>query len=287
MEKIDRLGWAKGLALVSHGVRIGVRVNDPAALERLGDRLPPGWKPSPGPVVEELFSLVIGRNSPASNVRRYNLLYWGAGRVVRTLDPHEALEVLESFLNLVVAVRARRRVFVQAGVVGWQGKALVLPGRSGNGKSSLVAALVRAGAEYYSDQYAVLDAAGRVHPYPKPLTLQEDGGERPGKCPVDLLPGRFGTKPLPVGVVVFTHYRAGARWKPRQLSSGQAVLELLVNTVPARLRPEIALSTLERAVIRAVALKGRRGEASDIVQALLDRVASGTREELSGLTSQA
>jgi hypothetical protein len=42
---------------------------------------------------------------------------------------------------------------------------MVLPGKSFAGKTTLVAALVRAGAEYWSDEYAVLDANGDVHPY--------------------------------------------------------------------------------------------------------------------------
>ena len=54
MEKLDRLGWAAGMSLNAYGVRVGVRVNDPSAMERLSDRLPPGWKPAPAPLVERL-----------------------------------------------------------------------------------------------------------------------------------------------------------------------------------------------------------------------------------------
>ena len=52
MEKLDRLGWAAGLRFVSHGVRIGIRVNDPGALEQVGAHLPPHWKPSASPIVD-------------------------------------------------------------------------------------------------------------------------------------------------------------------------------------------------------------------------------------------
>ena len=45
MEKIDRLGWAGGISLYSYGLRIGVRVNKPEVLDRLPERLPPGWEP--------------------------------------------------------------------------------------------------------------------------------------------------------------------------------------------------------------------------------------------------
>ena len=64
-----------------------------------------------------------------------------------------------------LAERARNRIFIHAGVVGWQGRAIVIPGRSFSGKSTLVAALLQAGATYYSDEFAVLDGRGYVHPF--------------------------------------------------------------------------------------------------------------------------
>jgi hypothetical protein len=60
MEKIDRLGWADGLSFAAHGARIGIRVNDPTVLERIPQHLPPGWKPSSSPIVNALYSVVVG-----------------------------------------------------------------------------------------------------------------------------------------------------------------------------------------------------------------------------------
>ena len=48
----------------------------------------------------------------------------------------------------------------------------MLPAPSFGGKTTLVAALVRAGAIYYSDEFAVLDEQGFVHPYAKPLSIR-------------------------------------------------------------------------------------------------------------------
>ena len=79
-------------------------------------------------------------------------------------------------LMVHVANYAPDRVFVHAGVVGWKGRALVLPGTSFAGKTTLVAELVRAGATYYSDEYAVVDEQGRVHPYPRDLQMRDAGG---------------------------------------------------------------------------------------------------------------
>ena len=183
MEKIDRLGWAAGMAFVSHGVRIGIRVSSPEILDRIEGVLPLHSKPARGPRVGSLYSLIVSGTKVGSKTRRFNILYADVKRLARTTDTDEALEALEDHLQLYVAEHAPRRVFVHAGVVGWRGKAVVIPGRTMTGKSTLVKALVEAGATYYSDEYAVLDKRGRVHPYARPLAMRPIGGGPPKRSP--------------------------------------------------------------------------------------------------------
>ncbi len=272
MEKIDRLGWAAGIAFVSYGLRIGIRVSSPEIMDRIEGVLPPHAKPARGPRVGGLYSLIASGTKVGSNVRRFNILYAGAVRLVRTKDTDQVLEDLENHLHLYVAEHARRRVFVHAGVVGWRGRAIVIPGRSMSGKTTLIKALVEAGATYYSDEYAVLDERGRVHPYPKPLSMRQNGGGRPKKILPEALGGTTGVRPLPVGLVVATSYREGVRWRPRRLSPGRAVMELLAHTVPARRDPERVFATLRAATAEAMVLKGARGEAGGIAEVLLGRL---------------
>jgi hypothetical protein len=269
MDKIDRLGWAAGLSFKSYGVPVGIRVNNVELLDRVVEHLPPGWETSSTTIVERLYSIVAGGVGKRSNVRRFNLLYGNIARLARTVDLDQALEIFESDLQLHVAEAARRRVFVHAGVVGWRGQAIVIPGRSFSGKTTLVAELVRAGATYYSDEYAVLDARGRVHPYSKPLAIRDDATKKQKKYLVEALGGITGSKPLPVGLVVVSSYKQSARWRPRQVSAGKGALALLANTVSARRQPDVALSTLQQIVARAPILKGMRGEAKEMVESVL------------------
>jgi hypothetical protein len=269
MDKIDRLGWAAGMAIRAYGVRIGIRVNDATALPRLEASLPPGWTPLASPVVDLLFSVFLGGSGARRGVRRYNLLYGSVVRLARSLEPEEVFDAFESYLHLHLAEAARRRLFVHAGVVGWRGQAIVVPGRSHSGKSTLVAALLRAGATYYSDEYAVLDDRGRVHPYAKPLSLRdrEDGKATPYR--VEALGGRVGKQPLPIGLVIMSHYRPGVSWRPRLLSPGQGALALLQHTVSARRQPATALAMLQKVVRQARVLTGGRGEAEIVAPAIL------------------
>jgi hypothetical protein len=272
MLKIDRLGWAAGVCGVAYGLRIGIRVNKREVLASLEPCLPPAWKPASSPIVDRLYSLVVGAGPARPNVRFFHLLYGGAARLARTLILEDVFEALESDLQLYVAEHACRRLFVHAGVVEWKGRAIIIPGRSFSGKSTLVAALLQAGATYYSDEYAVFDAQGRVHPYPRPLSLRGPAGSRPQRQWASALGVRTGRGPLPVAVIAFTKYQPEGRWRPRRLTAGKAVLELLGHTVSVRRQPEIALTRLQQVVAQAQTLKGERGEANDMSAALLKTV---------------
>jgi hypothetical protein len=271
--RIDRVAWRAGACVEAHGVRLGVRTNLPELMGELSTCLPPGWRPSASPVVDELFSVWV---DPERRPARPSRVYVGQARRARTGDLRHALAVLESELRQSLAARARRRTFVHAGVVGWRGRAIVIPGRSRSGKTTLVAELIRAGATYLSDEFAVLDARGRVHPFPKTLSIRGDGGcdlhvARPS---AEDLGGVRGERALPVGLVVLAQHRPGAEWRPQRLSAGQAVIEMLAHTVPARLRPAASLEALERAVAGAAVVKGERGEARELAPRLLEMVDS-------------
>lgn len=267
--RIDRVAWVAGTCIEAHGVRLGLRTNAPTILKHLEGCLPPGWRPSRSSLVDELFSVWV---DPVDASRRPSRVYVGAARRARTRNLGHALAVLESELRQSLASRSPRRTFVHAGVVGWRGCAIVVPGRSRSGKTTLVAELVRAGASYLSDEFAVLDGRGRVHPFAKLLSVRGAGGcdvhvSRPS---AEDLGGHSGTEPLPVGLVVLATHSPGAQWSPQVLTPGQAVIEMLAHTVPARLRPAATLAALERAVSRATVVKGERDEARDLAPRLLE-----------------
>ncbi|MSP59306.1 MAG: hypothetical protein EXR72_03015 [Myxococcales bacterium] len=248
-----------------------MRVNRPELIDSIRAVLPPGAREIESPIVDRLYS-VVGGGAPRPGVRAYHLVYADALRLTRTLDFANVLNVLDGDARLFVASLARRRIFVHAGVVAWNGQAIVIPGSSRSGKSSLVAALVRAGATYYSDEYAVFDERGRVHPYARPLGLRTEGSDVAHRHPVEELGGVAGSAALPVGLVIATGYRAGTSWRPRRLTAGQATLALLAHTVPARRAAARALATLGEVAIAATGLRGARGEAGEAAQAILRRL---------------
>src|SRR5215217_1450746 len=117
------------LAFEAFGVELRVCANSPELLARAEPFLPPGWRPRP--IREDQFPLTM----------------------------------LEGQIRGQVAIRAPERTFVHAGAIEHEGRAIIFPGHSFSGKTTLTEAFVRAGATYYSDEFAVLDNDGRVHPY--------------------------------------------------------------------------------------------------------------------------
>lgn len=267
--QIDGPDAAHEVCFTPYGVRIGLRVADSTLLKGLISRLPPQSKESSVQVVDYLYS--VGRQSVSaeSQVRPLNVVYCNQNRIAQTPDLEGALDAFESHVQLTIAEHAPTYVFVHAGVVAWKNRAILIPGTSHSGKTTLVEKLIRAGATYYSDEYAVLDRRGRVHPYARPLALRiSDLGDRKKITPEEI-GAAMGFKPLRVGLVVSTSYKPGGRWRPRKLTSGKGVLELLANTVSARSRTAFALTVLPKAIESAQILKSWRGEADEAVIAIL------------------
>ena len=169
------------LRFVAYGVTVEVRASHADFLDNVRHCLPPGWLPAPQARAGHVVSIVRDDGDEAAAGRTQ--VFVKRRRILDTPCRSDALRCLESHIQLHVAEMACERTFLHAGVVGWRGKAIVLPGRSGVGKSSLVAALLRAGAEYLSDEYAVIDARDVSIPMPGGFRCAGRGRQGPAARP--------------------------------------------------------------------------------------------------------
>lgn len=185
-------------------------------------------------------------------------------------DRAEFFRAAASRVELTLAHHVTDRVCVHAGVVAHEGRALLLPGRSLAGKSTLVRALVAAGATYWSDDLAPLDDRGQVHPYPRATTRRTPKGSV-RELPVGAVEADH--EPIPVAVIALLQHDPSGDWAVDELSAGQAVLGLVDNCVSMRRNPALALDVLTRTAQTATCLRGSRGEAEQAAQALLELLA--------------
>src|SRR3954452_18154719 len=162
---------AHQIALEAYGVRAVVGADSEELLEHLQPVLPPGWTPTEPHEDDRRFALL------AEDGAFYTVEADTAAPMVASAELDVAVGVLDAALRAHIALRAPDVTFVHAGAVAQDGRAIVLPGPAFSGKSALVAELVRAGATYYSDEYAVLDDQGLVHPYSRRLSIRDEEHE--------------------------------------------------------------------------------------------------------------
>jgi hypothetical protein len=256
-----RQGEAHEITVESFNIRVRLVAGRADVLERAIEVLPPGSRPVEGGAVDTVYT-IEETASGAFDLTRDGKTF------VDDLSLDVAIWWLGRELSDAIAFKATDHIFVHAGAVAHLGKAIVLPGATYAGKTTLVAALVRAGAVYLSDEFAPIDQAGMVHPYARRLSIRDEG---PGHIDHDVasLGGVAGVDAVPLGLLVLTTYQDGAEWRPRRISPGDAVLALLANAVQARTRPEQALEAFSRSVRDALALQSDRGEADEVAPRLL------------------
>jgi hypothetical protein len=269
LERLNHLAWAGRASITAFGLRVGVRVSSPEFLDRFLACLPAGWKCVRPQSVDRLYSFVARGANPRGDVLGCHLLYANNQRLARTNDLSQLVETFESDLNSYIVLTAQRWFFVHAGVVGWKGQAIIIPGRSYSGKTVLVKEFLRSGAKYYSDEFAALDRHGWVHPFPRPLSVRAGNDQARTRVRAEDLGSETGTRPLPVGLLVWTRYKADAHWRPEALSSGRGVLALLANALTARIQPGRALAAFEKAACQARVLQGNRGDAKETAESVL------------------
>lgn len=268
--RLENWHWRAQTCFVRYGVRTAVRVTEPAALVPLKLRLPPGARETNDAPTEPEYSLVVGNEKAPPGLERLHLLFRRGVLISAAYNLEPVLGALESDLDRAVGLRAAPDwVFLRAGVVGWRGQAIVLAGCTQSETSVMVAALLRAGASYYSDRYAVLDNRGRVHPYASPLWLSAGVLANPVRYLPEDLGARTGVRALPVRTLLLPHYRTGVQPRLFPLKRSLATAELMNAAVGARQHPQVVRSAISRALARAWILEGACDETESTLNLLL------------------
>lgn len=173
---------------------------------------------------------------------------------------HEVGRAGASAVHHLVGLVAPHHVFVHAGCVEFGGVAVVLPGRSQSGKTTLVRALLEVGASYLSDEFAVLDPHGGVHPYPKPLALRESDSSRRWVSPADLGATQR-IAPVHRALVIAAEFEPNTRFVPQPLSPSHAAQALALNALALQHAPQKTLDACAALARQAPAFSGARGSA--------------------------
>jgi hypothetical protein len=172
------------------------------------------------------------------------------------LSSEDSLVRFESDFGLYVSEKLPGFVAVHAALLHVDDAVIIVPGKSGVGKSSLCVAAMEAGWEVWSDEYCLIDTTtGEVSGWPRPVRQRLPGG---GVRRID--------HQGPVGPGQATHVIAmaysgdisGLALEP--VSPGQVAMDLMANTVCARSRPEETFRATTRLAKDINGLGGYRGD---------------------------
>lgn len=251
-----------------HGLRFEIEFSN-LAPDLLFDKIVPAcWLP-----IAELrgvdlqFSLAFGDNHGVWGYR----LFVGGELVMGTSQLEQFVAPAAKRIHWEVAQASRSEFFLHAGVVGVEGKAVLLPGRTFSGKSTMVRELLRLGMTYYSDEYALVtdSTVPMIRAFPRQLSL------RPDMSGVDEPEGNFlGAAPPEIAVdsIYFLQFLPEVEWRTDALSAGQATLKLFENSLVAQTRPAELMQALGRLCGLASCFEGIRGEGSLAARLLVSEV---------------
>jgi len=225
---------AAPLTLELLGVPVALVSNDEALRERLGICYAP-CAAAPG------RAALLGQAERGPHGYRVTV----EGRAARyEADAGAALRALNHELLQALMARCRAHFFVHAAVLEWRGRAVVLPGLSRAGKSTLALALVLAGARYLSDELLAYTSAGRAEPVPRALKIRDEcvgyfpelaarfvGAGEGRFLPFAALPEDVLSGPVPVGAVCVPRWSPEGTDRPVALTPGEALLALTASSL--------------------------------------------------------
>jgi hypothetical protein len=211
--------------------------------------------------------------APDSGIASVHTLYRGATCIYRSSVPENLLHALQIDLTWSIASRSSGFTFIHAGAVTYRDQGIVLPGVSGAGKSTLVSHLLARGCAYYSDEYAVMDHAGVLHPFPCLIKLKDQPLNHQRVHP-DELGGRLDHGKVHVVLVGFPRHARGVGLYVEELSRSSGALRLLEHMPRARLRPKEALTCAAATTDKAACLSLQYEDGARAADHLITRLSA-------------
>jgi hypothetical protein len=219
-------------------------------------------------------------------VRRHNSdqelvsVYFDGESAARRTSPAESIEVTLRDLNRLATTRTSGSVLLHAGAVEFDGRVVVVTGESGRGKSTLTAALVRAGGAYLTDELVIIDPGDlRVRPYPKPLDLDPTSLELLGLPPDDgFVVAKRHVAPVELGEISGGGRLAGVvllgpdRNTIEEFSPVEGVTELLPNVFATTHDSPDSMEMLAKISLSVPIIALPRSNPGDTAGAVLERI---------------
>lgn len=252
-------------SITGWGVSARIEASDEEILARVLQSLPKGFEASAGAGAGPCY-LARAHGPLLELLKDDRRRFKGKSRRAFRSAVAEAFETLASVESTTFA-------FLHAGGVEIDGRAILFPGRSHAGKSTLTAAFLRRGAAFLSDDMLPVDSRLHAHPFPRPLGIRAADGGSPRRTSVRTLGARSADRAVPIALIWCGQYEPHVRrpsFRPRL--GRDAFAELLAHCPGAQVRPEVIVPILTGLARGAPVFAGVRGDADAMVDAVLRRL---------------
>jgi hypothetical protein len=160
-------GWVYSPRFRCVAFEWSIVTNDPVLVDRVISLYQACLEGKPGPA-RDVFTLARQATSNTASVS----VYRNDQAILHAAPADLAIAHLVWHVNRGVVEEAGKRLLLHAAAAERDGKVVLVAGPEGSGKSTLVAALVRVGFQYVTDETVAVELpATTIAPYPKPIAL--------------------------------------------------------------------------------------------------------------------
>lgn len=260
---LNEIDWKHTVAFECCGVKLRLKTDEDAVEPKLKNILPLASRLCDDLDINDEFSLVLNQDE------KKNGLYFNEELAMEIKEFDDSLPeyIGDKILTVLAQISLPEKFYLHAGGVVWNDCGILLPGMSFAGKTTLTKELIKAGAEYLSDDCVVLDKQGYLLPFPRKLAIRTESGER-----ILRNAAHFGSKTADrkakLKLILFAEYKENAEWKPEPVSPGKGVLKLMDNFYfrpSVGLMPGEILNTLASLTSKVEMFEGNRNEADEVV----------------------
>jgi Glycosyl transferase family 2 len=213
---------------------------------------------------------------------------------IKGLSREDALLWLSEIVIRQLAEHVDTGVSLHSGVVGWNGRSVLIPGNSGAGKSSLTAWFVHKGFDYVTDELAVLNNGAAIVGFPRSFMLKSGADSIVSQFPrfADIVKLQVGSalmiRPedsagalsgdLPCGLIIFPAFKPDVSFTIESISPAKACIRLAACTGNTHSLVDggfAALNSLARRVPAVELSYGAFAQLDDVVDILAKLMLEG------------
>jgi serine kinase of HPr protein (carbohydrate metabolism regulator) len=271
-ERLSKIKWREKFGFECYGVKIAIRIDDSNLRRKMEEVLPRISRICDYGEPKHIVSLVVNADEESNGLYYNDEIAMEFGRLKDSLWEYIGEKIL-----LVLAMNSLpSKFYIHAGAVGWNDFGILLPGTSRAGKTTLTRDFIKAGADYFSDDCVILDDKGYLFPFPRPLAVRTESGDRHIR-EAEYYGAKTAADKMKLKLILFAQFEENCEWSPEPVTRGQGIMELMNNFYiksSIGLTPGEIISSLNEISGRVEIYRGKRSDTQSVIEWVFEKFGS-------------